>query len=507
MPKARRDDLSDSAEAERFVRRQRLDAVRALRIAPINLFRPRLAHRPAGIALAAALLIVPLTILPNIQDVRIAEARANRDEAVKQAARIDEIAKELETKGAKPDDPRTRLATDLRDLAAQLRANPEDLKANLARLGSVEASLQSQLDPGNEQRSSALTSLSRSLSRAASGKPDANKDGDPKTAADDLKDLGDKLDTMTPEQRSQAAAALAGLQSQASQASGAAGQALRDAAQAIAQGQTAAARAALDKLGEALQGTGEQVQTNRDLARAASQLQEARRNLANASQNAGQQGQGQQGQGQQGQGQGQGQPGQSGQPGQGQGQGQGSERTARSRTGSRPRSGPRSGARSGPGSGPGPGPGSGPGSGAGSGPGPRPGSGARPRSRSGSRPGPGRRGRRRFWCPFARPGHRRQRPAGRPDQPEPSRGPRARSLEHRRLQRPRQAGRPVLRRRDRRRRPDPAGKPAGPGPEQRGTHAVPAGLHRLLRLRPDDARPELRAVVGQGLRPGLLQLA
>ena len=334
--------ITDAAEAARFVRRQRLDAVSVLRIAPPNLFRARWSRGPAAIALAASLLIVPFVLLPNAQDRVIAEARANRDEALKQASKVEEIAKELESKGAKPDDPRTRLATDLRDLAAQLRAHPEDLKANLARLGSVEASLHSQLDPSNEQRAAALTSLNRSLSRTASGNPNANKDGDPKVTADDLKNLGDKLDSMTPQERSDLAAALAGLQSAASQASGAAGQALRDATQAIAQGQTAAAKEALGRLGDTLKGTADQVQTNRDLATAASQLQETRRALADASRNTAQQGQqGQQGQGQPGQsgqpGQGQpgsspgagqsgqpgqGQPGSSGQPGQGQGQGQ-----------------------------------------------------------------------------------------------------------------------------------------------------------------------------------------
>jgi hypothetical protein len=167
--------VTDVAETERFVRRQRLDALAALRVAPPNLFRPRLSRQPAAVALVAALLLVPFVLLPNGQDQAIAAARANRDEAIKQATRIEQIAKDLESKGAKPEDPRTRVATDLRDLAAQLRAHPEDLKANLAKLGSVQASLNSQLDPGNEQRAAALTSLNRSLSRAASGDPNANK--------------------------------------------------------------------------------------------------------------------------------------------------------------------------------------------------------------------------------------------------------------------------------------------------------------------------------------------
>jgi hypothetical protein len=313
------DEGGDAAETERFVRRQRVDALAVLRVASAALFRPRLARRPAAVALMATLLIVPLVLLPNPQDQAIADARANRDEARKQADHVDQIAKELESKGVKPNDLRTKLALDLRDLAAQLRSHPEDLKANLARLGSVEEALHSQLDAGNETKSASLTSLNRSLSRAASGKADANKDGDPKTTADDLAKLGEKLDQMTEQQKKDLAAALSGLQSSAAQASGSAGQALRDAAQAISQGDTAAARDALNRLGDTLETAGDQVQVNRDLARAASQLQDTRRALADASRNAGQAGQAGQsarpGQsGQPGQG---GQPGQSGQPGQG----------------------------------------------------------------------------------------------------------------------------------------------------------------------------------------------
>jgi tetratricopeptide (TPR) repeat protein len=97
-PEPERVDLAtddDDAEAERFVRRQRHDALRALSLAPASVLRPHVAARPAAIMLAAALLIAPLAILPNGQDQAIAQARANRDEAQKQATRIDEIAKEL----------------------------------------------------------------------------------------------------------------------------------------------------------------------------------------------------------------------------------------------------------------------------------------------------------------------------------------------------------------------------------------------------------------------------
>lgn len=309
------DGEDETEQAERFIRRQRLDALASLRLVPPGLFGPRLPRRPASATLAAALLLVPLILVPNPQDGAIARTQAIRDEARHEADRLEQVARDLESKGTNPNDPRARLAKELRDLAAQMRNKPDDLKLNLASLGSVEEGVRSQLDPANEQRASALSSVSRALSRAATGQPSANKDGNPKTAAQDLKDLGKKLDGLTPEQRRQMAAALAEQQSAASQASGAAGQALQDAVQSISQGDTAAAQDALNRLGDALQNADNAVAVNRDMAGAASKLQDARRNLANA----GQQGQpGQQGQtGQQGQpGQGgQGSPGPAGQPG------------------------------------------------------------------------------------------------------------------------------------------------------------------------------------------------
>ncbi len=333
--------LDQPAQERRFIRRQRHDALAALAVVPANLFRPRLSMQPATAALVAALILAPVVLLPNPQNAVIEQTRQVREEARRQADKVERLADELDGKGADVNDPRRDLARQLRDLARQLRDRPADLDVNLARLGSVEGALRSQLDPANEQRAASLSSLSRSLSRTATGSKSANADGDPKDASDDLRDLAGRLDATTPEQQRDLARQLAELQSTASQADGAAGQALRDATQSLAQGDVAGAKAALDRLGESLKGAQQRVQVNRDLAGAASRLQDSRRDLANAGRpgtqgqqgaqpgQGGQQGQsgqsGQPGQGQAGQsGQpGQGQAGQSGQPGQGQGQGQG----------------------------------------------------------------------------------------------------------------------------------------------------------------------------------------
>ena len=318
------DDRPDVAETDRFVRRQRADALRIIRSAPPTMFKPRLSHRPAIALVLSGLLLAPVLLIPNPQDAVIAQQRQVEAAADRQANRLDELAKELDAKGADAQDPRTRLAQELRELARQLRDKPSELDANLARLGAIEADVRAQTDPANEQRAASLTSLSRALSSAATGKPDANKDGDPKKTQEDLEDLGDKLDDMTNAEKADLARQLAEMQATASQASGAAATALHDAAQSLAQGDTTGAQSALDRLGEAVTGAERQVATNRDLSSAASRLQDARRDLADAGRRRTAQGQGQgQGAGQSpGAGQGQGQ-GQGAGQGQGQGQGQG----------------------------------------------------------------------------------------------------------------------------------------------------------------------------------------
>ena len=173
----------EAAETDRFVRRQRRDALRSIGTTPAGLFRPRFSRQPATVALLAALLLVPVTLLPNPQDAVIAQQQQVREAAERQAERIDRVAEDLADKGGDAQDPRTRLAQELRDLARQLRERPDDLDANLARLGAIETDVRAQVDPANEQRAASLTALSRALSSAATGKPEANPDGDPAEGA------------------------------------------------------------------------------------------------------------------------------------------------------------------------------------------------------------------------------------------------------------------------------------------------------------------------------------
>ena len=92
--------LDEAAQTDRFVRRQRADALCRSGPLPADLFRPRIAMRPAGAALVAALLLAPVLLIPNPQDAVIAQAARTGRPRSEQAERLDELAKELEAKGA-----------------------------------------------------------------------------------------------------------------------------------------------------------------------------------------------------------------------------------------------------------------------------------------------------------------------------------------------------------------------------------------------------------------------
>ena len=95
-----------------------------LRTIEPGLFRPRLAVRPALVALVAGVLLIPAVLLPNPQDAVIAPNRQVREEAQRQAQRIDEVAEELETKGADAERPADAPAKELRELADSCAIEP-----------------------------------------------------------------------------------------------------------------------------------------------------------------------------------------------------------------------------------------------------------------------------------------------------------------------------------------------------------------------------------------------
>src|SRR5918996_612582 len=152
--------------------RARLNAVDLRRA-----FRPHLARRPlavAGVGLAMTLLLVAW---PNPQDDIVAPRR-----------------EELERQ--------------LRELARQLREQGADREATLARIGSVQEELSRMADPQAAERDAGLTQLARSTSRAAADDDEANEQGDPEQAANDLEELAERADSLDREEAQARAAEL-----------------------------------------------------------------------------------------------------------------------------------------------------------------------------------------------------------------------------------------------------------------------------------------------------------
>ena len=160
--------LDEAAETDRFVRRQRRDAValdRAWHRGPV----PAALLAPArdGRARRGCSLLVPV-ILPEPAGRRDRPAAAGPRGGRPPGRGDRPRRRRARDKGAGADDPRTRLAQELRDLARQLRERPDDLDANLARLGAIETDVRAQVDPANEQRAASLT---RSAARSRAPRP------------------------------------------------------------------------------------------------------------------------------------------------------------------------------------------------------------------------------------------------------------------------------------------------------------------------------------------------
>ena len=170
-----------------------------LRAIDPRLFRPRLARRPALVALvgrAARRPRAPAAQPDGPRDpAQPAGAGGGRSARPSVSTRSPRASR---ARAPTSNDPRSELAEELRQLAERLRTNPGDLEQNLAQLGAVEDDVRSRLDPANEQKAASIAALSRALSRTATGDPKANPGGDPKETKEDLGDLGDKVDEHDP---------------------------------------------------------------------------------------------------------------------------------------------------------------------------------------------------------------------------------------------------------------------------------------------------------------------
>ena len=203
-------ELLEHGAGEPLEARQLDDARARLAMAPIgSAFKPHPPRRTLGAGAVAMGMIALLTIWPNPQDDLLQERRAIRDASRSVAERVEEVADEAEARGAETEDPRRdELVEELRELARQLREQGDDREATLARIGSVQESLDRMRDPQAAALDAALTQLARATSRAASGDETANPEGDGEQAAADLEQLASEVDEMSEEQARERAEAI-----------------------------------------------------------------------------------------------------------------------------------------------------------------------------------------------------------------------------------------------------------------------------------------------------------
>ena len=315
--------------------RQRLDAEAwAERADPRQVVPEGWPLRTLAVFLAAALFALGLWMLPNPALAQLRqhrEALAAQNQAADQVATI--AAKESQARPGEDPAARQALVKDLKK-AEQAVRSASDPQSAVAALSQAQQDIRNLQDPNLGAKQQGSSAAGQALAQnpnpgQKAGQSLASQNN--RQAAGDLRNLASSLASMSQADRQSLSQSL----SQAAQAAAAGGnpqlsQSLQKASDALKNGDTAAAQAALNQAAAQT----DQLQNGEDFAgdaaQAANGLQQAKTPLEQQAQaGQGSQGQGQQGQGQQGQGQGQGQgqqgqgQGQQGQGQQGQGQGQG----------------------------------------------------------------------------------------------------------------------------------------------------------------------------------------
>lgn len=264
-------------------------------------------RRPTGIAMLVAPAAIALALMANPQDA-MREDRA-RDEAAIEAT-ADVLRSEAERIAQQPEG--AEAAARLEQLAADLeKADSLDKAQEL--LDQAAAELREQVGDDLLAKKAATEGLQRSLENSPLPGSSAEEAAE-QSVQEQLDALADELPSMTAAEQAEVAERLDDLAATQEAGDPATADALREAAQALREGDVAGAQARLGEAGQAsAQASGEAAQQTA--------ISDAAQSAANAGEQLGNAGEGQsagQGQGS-GQGQGQGQG-----SGQGQGQGQGS---------------------------------------------------------------------------------------------------------------------------------------------------------------------------------------
>src|SRR6266700_1233014 len=272
--------LQFAAEGGWFYERQRQDAAAFAAVADLGaLGPPRAPLRTLGVAAAAAAAALTLALLPNPA---LQQLHRHRADAAAQGAAADQVQaiarREATTQGQPGEDPAKRqaLARELQRAADQARRAPDPQSA-VASLSQAQQGIRQLQDPNQGQKQDAAASAGRQLA----GNPDAAKAGkalasqDLKTASGELSKLAQNVPNLSDQQRQQLAQSL-GQAADAASGDPKLQQSLRQASQALQQGNTQAAQQALQAAAQETQAVNGEDQFQGDVNQAVNAIQQAK---------------------------------------------------------------------------------------------------------------------------------------------------------------------------------------------------------------------------------------
>jgi hypothetical protein len=245
--------------------------------------------------------------LPNPQEKAIAQNRAEQEAIEKQIERLEKIRDEIAANPDLSSKDREALLKEIDDTIEELQKGNLSKEEAVARLSETEEDLQSLLNEDADEMASALDEAGRQAAQGEQTKEvgQALAQRDYQEAAQAMATLAEQIEQMSPQDQTELAAQLEAMAAAVEATNPELAQALRDAADALRQGDVAAAQEALRQAAALTEQAGEQIAAQQAAEQALGQVQEGRREIAQSGQGdgQGQQGPGDQGQGQQGQGQ------------------------------------------------------------------------------------------------------------------------------------------------------------------------------------------------------------
>lgn len=279
------------------------------RVEPMDVFPIRVSLREVNATLVLAVLAVALVVWPNPMTQTVRQ-REQVQQAIKQEAeRLTKQAEQLAGMNAEEQNAELQqIEQALREGAKALEERSANGEEALAALAALEQRLQALQGQGGTDLEEALSSLAGSLAQDPNTRALGTSlaKGDYEQAAEELRKLGEQIDSMSQEERSRLARSLRQAGQRSARSDSGVGQSLSQAANAVEQGSPNDPRGAMNNAAQQIERASSQLRTGSERERAASQLQQSRSAISRSVQ---QQRQAQARSQGQGQGQGQGQNG------------------------------------------------------------------------------------------------------------------------------------------------------------------------------------------------------